>query len=89
MSKWKSENHFCSWLRLCPDNKISGAKIIDGGRLPINNRATNALKRATCDLTNTYRGSGWCRGRGRRGSDGRGCSSRPRSHPLFSIDLMI
>ena len=26
MSKWKTENHFVSWLRLCPDNKISGAK---------------------------------------------------------------
>jgi transposase len=27
MSKWKTENHFVSGLRLCPDNKISGAKI--------------------------------------------------------------
>src|ERR1700739_2187454 len=24
MSKWKTENHFVSWLKLCPDNKISG-----------------------------------------------------------------
>jgi hypothetical protein len=22
MSKWKTENHFVSWLRLCPDNRI-------------------------------------------------------------------
>jgi transposase len=28
MSKWETENHFVSWLRLCPDNRISGEKII-------------------------------------------------------------
>src|SRR5215472_83464 len=44
MSKWKTEDHFVSWLRLCPDNKISGDKIIGKGRLPTNNRATLALK---------------------------------------------
>jgi transposase len=26
MSKWKTESHFVSWLRLCPDNRISGDK---------------------------------------------------------------
>src|SRR5262245_62043687 len=46
MSKWKTENHFVSWLRLCPDNKISDDKIIGKGRLPTNNRATIALKMA-------------------------------------------
>ena len=25
MSKWKTEDHFVSWLRLCPDNRISVA----------------------------------------------------------------
>lgn len=41
---------------LCPDNKISGAKIIGKGRLPTNNRATNALKMAASGLrtSNTY-----------------------------------
>jgi len=24
MSKWADEDHFVSWLRLCPDNRISG-----------------------------------------------------------------
>lgn len=59
MTKWKTENHFVSWLRLCPDNKISGAKIIGKGRLPTNNRATNALKMAASSLrlSNTYLGA--------------------------------
>ena len=28
MSKWKTENHFVSWLKLSPDNKISGGKSL-------------------------------------------------------------
>ena len=50
MSKWKTEDHFVSWLRLCPDNRISGDKIIGKGRLPTNNRVTIALKMAASTL---------------------------------------
>lgn len=28
LSKWPNEKHFVSWLRLCPNNKISGGKLI-------------------------------------------------------------
>lgn len=28
MSKWNNEKHFVSWLNLCPNNKISGGKLI-------------------------------------------------------------
>ena len=28
MNCWKSEKHFCSWLKLCPDNRISGGKVL-------------------------------------------------------------
>src|SRR5579864_558565 len=59
MSKWQTEHHFVSWLRLCPDNRISGDKIIGKGRLPTNNRVTNALRMAasTLRLSNTYLGA--------------------------------
>src|SRR5213594_301889 len=59
MSKWKTEHHFVSWLRLCPDNRISGDKIIGKGRLPTNNRVTTALRMAasTLRLSNTYLGA--------------------------------
>ncbi len=33
MSKWKDEKHFVSWLNLCPNNKISGGKIISSNIL--------------------------------------------------------
>jgi transposase len=59
MSKWKTEDHFVSWLRLCPDNRISGDKIIGKGRLPTNNRINIALKMAasTLRMSNTYVGA--------------------------------
>lgn len=59
MSKWKTEHHFVSWLLLRPDNRISGDKIIGKGRLPTNNRVTNALRMAasTLRLSKTYLGA--------------------------------
>jgi len=70
MTKWKTEDHFVSWLRLCPDNKISGNKIIGKGRLPTNNRATLALKMAASSLrlSNTYLGAQFRRLRTRLGA---------------------
>ena len=33
LSKWPTENHFVSWLNLCPNNKISGGKLISSQML--------------------------------------------------------
>jgi len=33
LSKWQTENHFVSWLNLCPNNKISGGKLISSQML--------------------------------------------------------
>jgi transposase len=70
MSKWETENHFVSWLRLCPDNRISGNKVIGKGRLPTNNRVTIALKMAasTLRLSDTYLGAQFRRFRTRLGA---------------------
>ena len=70
MSKWKTEDHFVSWLRLCPDNKISGDKIIGKGRMPTNNRVTIALKMAASSLraSNSYLGAQFRRLRTRLGA---------------------
>src|SRR5208337_4584621 len=59
MSPWKDENHFVSWLRLCPDNRISGNKVIGKGRLPTNNPLNVALKMAASALlkSKTYLGA--------------------------------
>jgi|HubBroStandDraft_1064217.scaffolds.fasta_scaffold129406_1 hypothetical protein len=42
MSKCKTKHHFVSWLRLCPDNRISGDKIIGKGGWPVANKAIAA-----------------------------------------------
>ena len=70
MSKWRTERHFVSWLRLCPDNKISGDKVIGKGRLPTNNRLTQALKMAASTLRQsvTYLGAQFRRLRTRLGA---------------------
>src|SRR5215472_5338434 len=70
MSKWETEDHFVSWLRLCPDNRISGNKIIGKGRLPTNNPISIALKLAasTLRLSNTYLGAQFRRFRTRLGA---------------------
>jgi transposase len=69
MSKWKTENHFVSWLKLCPDNKISGGKVIGKGRMPTNNRATIALRMAASNLreSDSYLGAQFRRFRTRLG----------------------
>jgi len=69
MSKWKTENHFVSWLKLSPDNKISGGKVIGKGRMPTNNRATSAFKMAASTLreSDTYLGAQFRRFRSRLG----------------------
>ena len=70
MSKWEDEDHFVSWLRLCPDNRISGDKVIGKGRLPTNNRASITLRMAasTLRMSNTYLGAQFRRFRTKLGS---------------------
>jgi transposase len=70
MSKWEDEHHFVSWLRLCPDNRISGNKVLGKGRLPTNNRASIALRMAasTLRVSNTYLGAQFRRFRTKLGA---------------------
>ena len=70
MSKWEDEDHFVSWLRLCPDNRISGNKVLGKGRLPTNNRASIALRMAasTLRVSNTYLGAQFRRFRTKLGA---------------------
>ncbi len=47
MSKWATEKHFVSWLNLCPNNKLSGGKLISSrtmkGRPSIAGQAFRAM----------------------------------------------
>ena len=46
MSKWPSVKHFTSWLGLCPNNQITGGKVMHSQTQKNNNRAARALRLA-------------------------------------------
>jgi transposase len=50
MSKFPTAKHFASWLGLCPDNRISGGKILSVKTRAVANRAATALRMAAVTL---------------------------------------
>jgi transposase len=51
--KWPSEAQFCSWLGLCPNNEISGGKVLRRGTRKVINRVANALRMCAESLLNS------------------------------------
>jgi len=70
MTRWKTEAHFASWLGLCPDNRITGGKVIRKGTRHVINRAATALRLAATTLlrSQSYLGAQYRRLRGRLGA---------------------
>jgi len=50
MTRWRSEKQFASWLGLCPDNRISGGKVLKRGTRRVVNRAATAFRMAAWSL---------------------------------------
>ncbi len=53
MSKWKNHKHFCAWLNLAPNSKISGGKVLSSKRMKKKNRGGQILKQAASTLSNS------------------------------------
>ena len=70
MSRWEDEDHFASWLGLCPDNRITGGKILRRGTRHVINRAATALRLAatTWLRSQSYLGAQYRRLRARLGA---------------------
>jgi transposase len=70
MSRWHTEAHFASWLGLCPDNRISGDKVLSKGTRHVVNRAATALRLAATTLlrSRSYLGAQYRRLRTRLGA---------------------
>jgi transposase len=70
MGKFETEAHFVSWLGLCPNNRISGGKIIGRERRKTVNRGAVALRIAASTLlrSQTYLGSQYRRFRTKLGA---------------------
>jgi transposase len=50
MARWPSEKHFCSWVGLCPDNRISGGKVLSSHTRHVLNPVADALRIAAATL---------------------------------------
>jgi transposase len=50
LSAFRSEKQFCSWLGLCPDNRISGGKVLNTRTRRVVNRLADALRIAATTL---------------------------------------
>jgi transposase len=50
LSRFPNEKCFCSWLGLCPDNRISGGKVLSCRTRRVVNRASDALRLAATSL---------------------------------------
>src|ERR1043166_1361059 len=50
MTGWRSEKHFASWLGLCPDNRISGGKVLSSHPRHVLNPVADALRIAATTL---------------------------------------
>ena len=70
MTRWPDEHHFASWLGLCPDNRITGGKVIRRGTRPVINRAATALRIGATTLlrSQSYLGAQYRRLRGKLGA---------------------
>jgi len=51
--KFRSAEAFASWLGLCPDNRISGGRVLKTGTRKVANRVANVLRLAANSLTRT------------------------------------
>jgi transposase len=70
VSRFRNEGSFCSWMGLCPDNRISGGKVLAKGTRKLNNRVGAALRMAASTLikSESYLGAQYRRLRTRLGA---------------------
>jgi len=50
LSRWPTAGHFASWLALCPDNDISGGRVLWRGMRRVHNRAGDLFRIAAYTL---------------------------------------
>jgi transposase len=69
MTRWPTGDHFASWLRLCPNNHITGGRRHRAPKLPRLNRASMAFRQSAQSLarSESFLGSFYRRMRARKG----------------------
>jgi transposase len=54
LSRFPSANHFVSWLGLCPDNRISGGKVLSVHSRKVKSRTAGTLRLAAYTLSRSH-----------------------------------
>lgn len=54
IGRWKTANHFVSWLGLCPGTRISGGKVLSSKTKPTASRAAGILRMAAATLHHSH-----------------------------------
>jgi transposase len=87
MEPMENRAHFASWLGLCPDNRVSGDKVLRRGTRHVVNRAANALRQAANALirSRSYLGAQYRRLRTKLGAPQRPSRRWPTASPDSSI----
>ena len=70
VSKFPKSDNFASWLNLCPNNKITGGKVLSSQTLPGKNRLAKALQMSAMSLwrSQSYLGNYYRRKRAKNGA---------------------
>ena len=70
VSKFPKASNFVSWLNLCPNNKITGGKVLSAHTLPGKNRLAKALQMSAMSLwrSQSYLGNYYRRKRAKNGA---------------------
>ena len=50
VERFASSKHFASWLGLCPDNRITGGRVLSAATRDVNSRTASALRLAAATL---------------------------------------
>jgi len=62
LDRFPTEGHFASWLGLCPDNRISGGRVLSSRTRRVVNRVSDALRMAAYTLERSQSAlGGFCR----------------------------
>jgi transposase len=58
LSAFPTEKHFTSWLGLCPDNRVSGGRVLSSHTRRVDNRLSHALRVSATTLEHSPHGLG-------------------------------
>jgi transposase len=86
MSRWKTEQHFTSWLALAPHNKVAGGRLLSSKTALSANRAAAVLCRCAMSLSRTATALGaFSRRLAARVGKAKAIPPPPASSPFLSI----